>query len=107
MSEPHRSPAPVPKAPPPGLTAARIAPGLVGSLACFAAAFFLLRDVTLPKYAAASAGGAAILFTLIFGMARRKLANPREGTEAYREAFFLGLLVVASTLAILRFVVLR
>jgi hypothetical protein len=84
-----------------------VLPGLAGSLLCFVGAFFLLHDRLPGFYLAMSSGGAAVLFTLLYGVARRALANPREGTEAAREAFFLGLLVVAATLAILRFVVLR
>jgi hypothetical protein len=72
---------------------------LGGSLVSFAAAFLVLATRLRGFGAAASGAGASVLFVVVYGVARRRLRRPGAGTEAFKEAVFLGFLAVAVAVA--------
>ena len=69
------------------------------------AAFWLLYDALGLKLAVAAACAASVVFVTVFGVARRRLRRPVAGTEAFKEAVFLGLLVVAVAIVAVYFAV--
>ena len=69
------------------------------------AAFLILGDSIGPKVAVGAACAASVLFVIVFGVARRKLRRPDSNAEAFREAVFLGLLVVAVAIVAVYFAV--
>ena len=75
------------------------------SLASGVATFWILAPSIGGNLGVAAACAASVLFVAVFGFARRRLRRPSAGSEAFKEAVFLGLLAVALLVAVAYFAI--
>jgi len=78
-----------------------------GALVSFAAGYLVVRQRSVGHLTAAFFGiGTAVMFAVVFALGRRQLRRSDAHGETLKEAFLLGLLVVAVAVAGVWFVVL-